>query len=645
MEHPSISRYLAIAGLIILACYATTLAQDAHETPRTEPLQIAHSPLNGLNFGFDKLLTTYHWNGMGRYEGISGPLWFLFDEQYLSTVILSDVNSIRNEEQFGFTAKYRLTDLLRSSIRESSYVLSDNQSAGIGTASSHALYGGIEYHPFDQLMVEPLAGVRFDNQIDQQDRGPSYALSVFSDGLESGGYRSRFGGNVRYDRLDPRILETHFDTLRIDKEFPDRTRNVLQIFFNRHRRDFYFPADPIVQSVFGVKNNIESRTENSLTVGDSIEYPISPATTLFMQANILTRGIGRDVRYRNFSNTSSPALNSNIDEFRIDGSAVADYSAPGGLNASIQVAYQERDESHALEPNDSVASGKFISLSESETRKNNFSHRTLLSTSLSMGLGRSDSVEFSGMTSILRYDTPSDLNTDDRDELRDILGLTYTHRFTSYFSARTLFEVNLNHLVYLSGLRSADNTWNRIFRISPRFAYSPSNWFHSYNTFEVLANYTTYDFEFVAGSVRSFAFRQFAFIDSTTWGITKRCSLSWTHYLRFYERGELNWDGFSERPLFYFEDKTYMGAAEFRVNDDLRFATGLRFFSQARYGYTGAKRTLENYLRSLGPVTTMELNFGSRTRILLNGWYEHQVQTDQASRDLTTITMSCTLRI
>jgi len=97
--------------------------------------------------------------------------------------------------------------------------------------------------------------------------------------------------------------------------------------------------------------------------------------------------------------------------------------------------------------------------------------------------------------------------------------------------------VNLSHLVYLSPQRSADNTWNRIFRLSPRFAYKPSEKFFSFNTFEVLANYTTYDFEFISASVRSYVFRQFAFIDSTEVGISNRFSLGWYHYLRFYERG------------------------------------------------------------------------------------------------------------
>ena len=417
------------------------------------------------------------------------------------------------------------------------------------------------------------------------------------------------------------------------------------MYFNRNRRDFYFAADTVVQAMYGVKNNIETRTENAFTVADSLNYPVFANSFLNLQGNIYTRSIGRDVRYKNYSTAAQTSLGSTIDEFKIDGSALFGYSMPGKFNASFQFAYQEHDETYSREPSDSVSTTTFASLSEIESRKNNNSRRTSLMISVSSGLTGSDSVEFSGTTSILRYDTPSTLNTDERDELRDLLGLTYMHRFAPYFSARTLFEINLNHLVYLSSERSADNTWNRIFRISPRFEYTPSQRFSTFNTFEVLANYTSYDFEYVSASVRSYAFRQFAFIDSTEIGITSRFSLGWYHYLRFYERGELNWGEFSERPLYYFEDKTYLGTARYRMGTGLLFTVGIRYFNQSRYKYNGPDRELENFLRSVGPVTVIELNFGARTRIFLNGWYEHQVQTDQSRRDLTTLAMSCTFGI
>ncbi|MFI5252891.1 MAG: hypothetical protein ACHQQQ_10740 [Bacteroidota bacterium] len=635
-----------LIGVLLIMASLPSRAQTGYDVSHPELSTVnPGAALNGFSFGFDKLLNTYHWNGLGNVNGSAGSLRYSLNEQLLSTVILSDTKLMRDEQLFGFNLQQHWSDLFGGVVRESSYVLSDNQSSGIGAASVHTLFGGVDYRPFDKLMMEPLAGIRFDNQIGQRDRGPSYALSVLSDDIDFGGYKTHLNGRVRYDRLDPRILETHNDTVRIERYFPDQTRNVLRMTYNRTRRDFYFPADTVVKSVFGVANNIETRTENIFDIGDSLGYPVAPRTFLTLQGNISSRSIGRDVRYKNYSATPQPFLNSTIDEFKLDGSAMFTYSIPSGINAAFQFAYYERDESHSLEPSDSVSTSLFTSLSDVEARKNNNSQRRSLMLSLSKEFTPSDKLEFSGSTSILRYDTPSPENTDTRDELRDLLGLTYNHRFTSYFSARTLLEVNLTHLVYLSAERSADNTWNRIFRLSPRIEYTPSENFFSFNTFEVLANYTTYDFEFISPSVRSYAFRQFAFIDSTSIAVTKRFSLGWYHYLRFYERGELQWNAFTEQPLFYFEDKTYLGTARFRVNENLVFSTGIRYFNQSRYKYTGAERELDNFLRSVGPVTVVELNFGARTRIFLNGWYEHQVQTGQNSRDLTTMTMSCNVRI
>jgi len=91
------------------------------------------------------------------------------------------------------------------------------------------------------------------------------------------------------------------------------------------------------------------------------------------------------------------------------------------------------------------------------------------------------------------------------------------------------------------------------------------------NTFEVLANYTVYDFEYLTSTISSFTFRQFAWVDSSILSLTGRLAVVWWNNIRYYERGELQWSDFSERPRSFIEERTYNGALQYRVNEFLFF--------------------------------------------------------------------------
>ncbi len=315
------------------------------------------------------------------------------------------------------------------------------------------------------------------------------------------------------------------------------------------------------------------------------------------------------------------------------------------FSLSARLGYLEREERHDVLENDGVSRFSVDSASGVQERKNNHARRTSLSGDIFFAPAFSDTFRLSFSNSLLNYDTPSPLNDDDRDELRHNIRLLTTHQINQYLHLQTTAEVSLTHLVYLTRFRSSDNTWNRIFRLSSRLHYTPVKNFTTLNTFEVLANYTAYDFEYLSSSVRSFTFRQFAWIDSTSWQITKRLSLEWFSNIRFYERGELRWEQFSERPLTSIEENTYTGAVRYRMSEFLFFSVGIRYFSQSRFAYTGAEKRQEFFLRSVGPTTVIDWSVGSRTRLLVKGWYESLQQTAQQRSNNANMTMECSIQL
>ena len=152
-----------------------------------------------------------------------------------------------------------------------------------------------------------------------------------------------------------------------------------------------------------------------------------------------------------------------------------------------------------------------------------------------------------------------------------------SHRWNEYFDISVTAEVTLNHIVYLLAVRSANNNWNRIFRLAPELTYTPSPTMRMVNTFEVLANYTVFDYETLVPTVESYSYRQFAFLDSTSYDMSSHMGLDFLLHVRLYERGELQWEAFTERPQQYFQEVTFSPAVRYTIQGKTYLRCGVPF--------------------------------------------------------------------
>ncbi|MDI6804754.1 MAG: hypothetical protein QME58_13095 [Bacteroidota bacterium] len=592
---------------------------------------------NNLSMGYDKNINTHRWDANIFYKSSFAGFDFHFDERFKSSLIRTHKNTIRDEQSVDFSTKYNISSPLKTSLKISSLVISDNQGIGISSVASHSVHGGFEYAPFSKFLFEPMVGFRIDRQITEQDAGVSYLLSAKTVDLQLGGFNTFFNGVYQVDRLDPRYLETQNLTLRFYKIFFEKTRNVLNITYKNYQRDFYFAADTSVQLKFNTNNNIEKRIEYFYLVQDTLDYSISNQFLFSANGLVQVRNIQKSIKYkpvagRYFDNT--------IDDFRIEGAAQLAFQPTNSLNGLVQIFYGERDVTHSIKGDDRISQTAFDLRKRDEDKKNNYSRRSTLTANVGIKLSNSDRISFTGSSSILRYDTPSKLNDDDRDELWMAYNLTTYHNINRYLFAQIAVDANLSHVVYLLGSRSANNNWNRILRLSPRIQYIPSKSFSTTNRFEVLANYTVYDFEDLQVPVKSFSFRQFSFIDSTRISITPRVGFDWFSYISLYERGILNWKAFKGRPLNYFEDQTYILQTFYKATADLLFSTGIRYFSQTRFGYDGKTRQIETHLRSIGPVALITFFFKPKIELIVKGWRERIEYTNTQPRYTTNLTMN-----
>jgi len=614
---------------------------------------IAHAQADTLRYGvpaapdsndagirFERNLNTYLWNFKADFSGRDSGFAADVHDRYSSSFIEQNQNSLRDEHTLWLNASRRISSMMNLELEASTFTLSDNQSLDVSNAALHTGLVGVSIRPLPYISVTPLVGFRVDRQQDQTDQGWNYKLSSQLDSVDIDGYETLASLRLNVSNLSPRYFRSNGAQLFFAKDFLEGSFDSLRFQWSNNRWDFYIPADSVMQKEFGVKENIRSRVDEIYNVSNTLHYAVGKELSAVVQTLVETRTISNAFRYKSLLEPTMIPYDVTVQEQRLEGGIDLNYRDINNIFASVGIHTSERDERHILQKIDGVDPDIQQSASEQETQLDNIQHRTSLRGIFSMPVSSNDFVSFESSAGILRYDAPDSTNTDDRDELLITLSGRESHRWNEYFNISVTVEATLNHIVYLLAERSANNNWNRIFRLAPELTYTPSPAMRMVNTFEVLANYTVFDYETLIPTVESYSYRQFAFLDSTSYDMSSNMGLDFLLHVRLYERGELQWKAFTERPQQYFQEVTFSPAVRYTIQERLVCAAGFRSFVQNRYLYNGAARVTDGNYFSYGPTTSIVFMAPSGWRLEIQGWKEFQKETNQPTRDVSNIMMS-----
>ncbi len=632
--------------LLLFHVFIPTLAFGQEGFLGSDSYNVNPFEFNRASVVFERNQNTFNWIGSLLLDTVVAGSRFTLNEQYHSNIILFDQTATSSErriqtnrQRLAMRGLFPLEKNVDIRADWSSLVYSDAKAVGLSASSVHSLFGGFDYRPFRELILSPLLGYRWDNQGIAEDRGVHYGLAATTSGFTADGYVLEGDAQFHQDNLSPRKLDDHFVRALVQKQFDGRTRDSLQVSFYHNRKEFY----SFVDSSLG----IDSRTENIMTIGNLLAYELSPRLLASVFLGVSGRALDKASRLASEGSTASIAFPTTIDEFFLETRIQATYR-DRVIGTYAEVHYAERSETHAALAIGGMPSSLeplFDERNEQERTKNSIGKRTALSGAVEYSASRSDTFSVSGSGSILRYDTPSKTNTEDRDELLVAMSIASRHRLGPYLHLGLRLDGTMSHAVYLLKERSANNNRNSVLRFIPRIFYQPFKTFSSTNTFEVLANYTVYDFEEQSAQIRSFSYRQFAWLDSTNLELSTRIGLDFMIYLKLYERGQLRWADFTERPENSFLDETYAVQMRFSPGERFYFGVGLRFFSQMRYGFSGGEKELESRIQSIGPTCILQWTAGRYGAVGLQGWYEHRSQSNGSSRNLANLAFNVTLNL
>ena len=574
-----------------------------------------------LSSNFEKQLNTYNLFQNFNYGKQIDKTFLGVNQSFLSTVIRSGTISIRDESFLSFLGQYDFSKFFSAGAHVNYNVYTDDKNLAINSSSVFNSTVFAKFIPVSGLSITPYGGISQNEQIGIIDRGPIYGAEALLNNVNVSEFNLYSAVKFQNEDINPRKNTIRNFKFNVDKTFENSFRNQLLGAYSEQRKDFYFDADSLIMDDFDVEKNIQSRNEKRISIADRLNVTTSiPGLLFFVEGSAAWRTIDRDTRYIALSEITTSSFDTKIDEFRIDLNPSLRYIR-SNFDGILRVNFSEREEKHNAKYIEDASEIIYKLRQEQEKRKNNIGRQTTITLLGNYRITPIDQISISLFHRKLTYDTPSDLNNDDRDELLSMFSLEYRRRLNPFFHFFANLSGSINKVVYIFKERSANNNTLRVAKLSSGGTLN-LGYLTSRNEAEVSANYTVYEFEDLNPNLKSFSFRQLALRDSTTLRLFRSTYFKFLGYLKFSEQGDFSWEGFANNPVRYLDERYAEPTLEYRYRY-LSLAFGLRYFSITTFNYDeNNQKRMKSYYRSTAPLSIISYTISSSIQISIRGWYE-----------------------
>jgi len=388
-----------------------------------------------------------------------------------------------------------------------SWTLIDKQTVLTSRFSNHAAGFKSIYNINERINIQPYIGYQRSENKSYIDMGWDLGLDADIEGIYLGDYRTNLFLTTEYDLYPQRENYANQFNIQIHKQFSSRARDSIRVGYAKTKQEYYSS-----DSESFVEVNIENKN-----LYNALEYILS--SNSFLQINTIF--IDRNI-------ADNTPVNPNVREvFRFENRLGYRYFSSGFLFYLGMNTYQE-------------------TLDNLDIRTDSRALQSGIRTDFSFFLTQTNRLDFQLNFIKFQYDTPDQIdNHDDRDELRFLGTAAYFHRLSPLLWIKFDAYVNLFHKIYLYREQSANNSWNRIFKIQATVNYRYNGWQNTLRT-HVLANYNVYDFDHLFTSTRSFVFRKYSVSDSLLMPLTNTTDLGIYGRLELEDRGSFFKDDFAQ---------------------------------------------------------------------------------------------------
>jgi len=401
----------------------------------------------------------------------------------------------------------------------------DEQSGYFNDARTGAAAIGVR-RKASALNLDVSGGYKQDIRRQYIDTGPTLSGHLVLNGATLAGYRTSGMLRLSGENLDTRQNRTYMTQWMVSKKFGPGVSDNLSLDVSRRKRSYYL-ASGIIEERYETRQHVENqlryRVFDPFSVRFSTKYSkdLTEIETPFADSDGLQE---KDRANYNLRNTIGMFLN------------------VGPVRNEAYFRYEVQQNLYTSDVRDTTIAPSRL---RRQMPPNDNSNIMQIEGRSYIGIGYRDSLRFSALAMRMQYNTPDSTNFDDRDEVRYRYGLEYFHRFAPGFRWRTGGEVLLSHYAYLFSQRSAENYWNRVYRLFSGMHWQRHRW-EWHTSAEVLANYYDYDYDDLLQQVRSIAFRHMVLRQRIYHPISRGWQGQFRYDLQLEDQGRLDWSAFIE---------------------------------------------------------------------------------------------------
>jgi len=544
-----------------------------------------------VSTAFNQDFNVYAWRfGLNYWKAVSNSLEISVREKWNSSMLRLGAGNEKwkDEHKLDLHALYKMNTHWQLFTNAYSNTFTDQQSGFRNNIIMHYIGGGITHRPQSNVKVQSYIGNKWDRRYWQYDRGLNFGLAMNADRIDLGGYVNELSLDLWRDKFQVRQNRNLQASYAVFRKFSPGTTDSLSVRFERRRRDNYLST----------AGDVETYEEELQSLRNMLRYKVADKTRLDIANSLVYKSV--DVIH--YGEEDDDEVRRRRDQ-RFEHLLRLHSKIMGG-DIRVQLHYWTQEQRYDIPAPEIVS--PFSPRAAFIAPDNNSSRFTLLN-DMYFRLSASDSIASRFSISRFQYDTPDTSNFDDRDELRINATLMGEHVFNAALKLQVIASVNLYHMVYLYAEHSADNNWNRIFRLAAQLYFQPSKRFKMFHSAKVLANYVAYDFENIRVQTRSFSFRKFVAEDSLSWRFSNRSIMKIHVRGLLEENARFYYEEWAERPLLARTNLWAKALLQYRVYSGVYLSSGFMFYQRDgwRYNFTPegemSKESYETYI-SRGPI-------------------------------------------
>ena len=469
-----------------------------------------------------------------------------------------------------------------------------------------------------RLFTEASGGAAFDKRGQQQDLGPSYGLRVVGTAISRDSLTAyNWQGQVAQAFISPRQMALFVGKAGLTQQVGGFAQTRITAGYLRRRVEDYFLGQ--------IQQIVSDSLELEVMVGSQLGRHIQ-----FQSDNRLLLP-SRQFNYRAHDSGATAIQNTRFAQTEVY--SHQELSTQGKyLRQSGWIELTERIRNYDLANNLNLATKELDRAVGSERIKNISENTVSYGYSAGLQLGKRSLIQGSYTGKLLRVNTPSDLNDQDRDETYYTGDLNWSHRWMRTLRTGLRLSGSERHVVFVKGTQSAQNYVERVIRLEPAISYNLGP-VRLTSLFGVWATYNVRDFEQEASKNRA----------NRIW--LQNYTMRYQGPRGWFFSGEairrenrlalLNWHNFTESPIDTVIQTDLHGKVGRMLylkkgGTQLTVQAGFKLFRQDRHYLAGVtetgKPTRQAALHAItlqnGPTAALVWELPGRGRISLDGWYQ-----------------------